>query len=385
MHRVSPQGLSLRFPRLRGKNLYAEGMSIHDSQPGAAVLPHETTAPSASPEIAKPSVVLVMDERTRRALISENIARQLGDVATVNTAESVTDFADPTFDRVLAAADILLTCWGAPPIDAAALARMPQLRAIVHAAGSIKHLIGPEVFQRNIRVTSAAEVNAIPVAEFTLATIILAAKRVRSFIRTQQETGAGNPWDLPVTDVGNYRRTIGVVGASRVGRRVLDLLRTIDAQVLLADPTLTPESAQHLPAQLVDLDDLCRRSDIITLHAPDLPETHHMLDKDRLALLRDGAIVINTARGSLIDTVALTAEVESGRISAVLDVTDPEPLPADSPLRQLPNVVLTPHVAGSLGNELQRLAQTAVGEIVAFVADQPPHYPVNPASLAQSA
>jgi phosphoglycerate dehydrogenase-like enzyme len=119
------------------------------------------------------------------------------------------------------------------------------------------------------------------------------------------------------------------------------------------------------------VDDLCRRSDVVTVHAPALPETHHMLDARRLALLPDGALVINTARGSLIDTEALTEACATGRVSAILDVTDPEPLPAGHPLFGLPNVLFTPHLAGAQGRELRRLGEFAVAEVVRFLKGAP--------------
>nr|MDT0524445.1 NAD(P)-dependent oxidoreductase [Streptomyces sp. DSM 41633] len=124
---------------------------------------------------------------------------------------------------------------------------------------------------------------------------------------------------------------------------------------LLHDPYVGAAEAASLGAESVPLDQLLAHSNIVTLHAPDIPETHRMLDAGHLALIRDGGVLINTSRGALIDPDALTEELVSGRLSAVLDVTEPEPLPAHSPLYDLPNVFLTPHIAGSLGNELQRL------------------------------
>ncbi|MEU8144925.1 NAD(P)-dependent oxidoreductase [Nonomuraea sp. NPDC048901] len=140
----------------------------------------------------------------------------------------------------------------------------------------------------------------------------------------------------------NYRRVVGIVGLSHTGRRVAHLLRSFDLTVLASDPYATEADAQALGTTLVPLPDLLHRSDIVTLHAPSLPETRNLLNADRLALLPDHATVINTARGSLIDTGALTAECVSGRLSAILDVTDPEPLPVDSPLFGLARWVYGP-------------------------------------------
>ncbi|MFD0663304.1 NAD(P)-dependent oxidoreductase [Thermocatellispora tengchongensis] len=133
-----------------------------------------------------------------------------------------------------------------------------------------------------------------------------------------------------------------MVGASRIGRHVLRRLRRFDVEVLLYDPYVNAAEAARLGAEPVGLDDLCRRSHLVTVHAPALPETRHMLDARRLDLLPENAVVVNTARGSLIDTQALTRACATGRISAILDVTDPEPLPPGHPLLAMPNVLVTP-------------------------------------------
>src|SRR5699024_11488881 len=121
--------------------------------------------------------------------------------------------------------------------------------------------------------------------------------------------------------------------------------------------------AHRLGVQQVGLRELMTRAGVVSVHAPELPQTRHMIGAAELAALADGSTLINTARGSVVDTTALVAEVQAGRISAILDVTDPEPLPPEHPLWGLPNVLLTPHIAGSMGNELHRLGNTAVAEV----------------------
>lgn len=123
----------------------------------------------------------------------------------------------------------------------------------------------------------------------------------------------------------------------------------------------------------------------MSLHAPDTPETYRILDARRLALIPDGGVLVNTSRGALVEPGSLQRELVSGRISAVLDVTEPEPLPADSPLYGLPNVFLTPHIAGSLGNELERLGRTVVDELALLGAGLPLAHAVRRADLVNSA
>jgi phosphoglycerate dehydrogenase-like enzyme len=185
--------------------------------------------------------------------------------------------------------------------------------------------------------------------------------------------------------VGNYGRRVGLIGASRVGRRVLELLRPYDLTVALADPYLNAAEAARLGATLLPLDDLLRTSTIVSVHAPDIPQTRGLLDRRRLALIPDGGVLINTARGALVDHDALIDELVAGRISAFLDVTDPEPPPADSPLFTLPNVFLTPHVAGSMGNELERLGRSTVEELERLTDGRPLIYQVRKSDLERVA
>jgi phosphoglycerate dehydrogenase-like enzyme len=277
--------------------------------------------------------------------------------------------------------EILITGWGAPQLETGMLDALPRLRAVFHAAGTVKRIVSPELWERGIRVSSSADANSVPVAEYTLAMILLSAKNAlesaASFRATRDMSLA-----RPRGDVGAYGITVGIVGASRIGRRVLDLLRPFDIATVLYDPSLTAADAAALGTTLVSLDDLLRASDIVSLHAPSLPATYRMIGAAQLATMHDGATLINTARGSLVETDALVAELTAGRLRAVLDVTDPEPLPAGHPLFSAPGVTLTPHIAGSLGNELQRMGSQTVDEIERFVTSDDLDFEVRHRDLA---
>ncbi|MFD9410587.1 hydroxyacid dehydrogenase [Streptomyces sp. NPDC059989] len=305
-------------------------------------------------------------------LLDDAGARRLHEVAALDPECVADDFGRPEVAAALAEAEVLLTFWGAPAVDARALAAAPRLKAVVHAAGSVKHLVTDACWERGIAVSSAALANSLPVAEYTVAMVLLSNKHVLELREEYRSVrGLHHDWHLRYGHAGNYRRTVGIVGASRIGRRVIELLRPYDLELLLYDPYLSGRQAQRLGARGVGLDELCRTCDVVSLHAPALPETRAMIDRGRLALMRDGATLINTARGSLVDGAALTEELATGRLRAVVDVTEPEVLPADSPLYDLPNVLLTPHIAGSLGNELHRMADSAIEEIARYAAGLP--------------
>jgi phosphoglycerate dehydrogenase-like enzyme len=319
----------------------------------------------------------------RARLLDAATSMRLEAIASVGD-HVVSDPADPVAVRALATADVLLTGWGSPRVDAALLDGAPHLRAVVHAAGSVRHHVDPVCWERGLVVSTAAGANARPVAEFTVAAVVFARKRVWTMAR--KFAGERHAQDVAaLKDLGTYGCVVGVVGASRIGRLVIELLQSYDVDVVVTDPYLAVEEAAVLGARLVDLDELCSTSDVVTLHAPDLPETHHLVDARRLALMRDGATLVNTARGALVDTDALEREVLSGRLHAVLDVTDPEPLPSSSPLWEAPTALVTPHLAGSLGNELARLGAHAVSEVERFAAGEPFATPVTLADLARMA
>jgi phosphoglycerate dehydrogenase-like enzyme len=311
---------------------------------------------------------------------------QLGRLCHVLTPEPLRALDDDAARAVLAEVDILVTGWGCPPIDDKVLAAAPKLRLIAHAAGSVRALVSPSVFARGIAIVTAADANALPVAEFTVAAILFANKRVLDFAAryASERRPLGIYVNTPPT-VGNFRKTVGLVGASRIGRRVAQLLRPFDFTVLVADPFLSPAGARDLGVELVELDELLARSDLVSLHAPSLPETRHMLDSRRLGLLRDGTTLINTARGALVDQAALTAELTSGRLNAVLDVTEPDVLPPDSPLYDLPNALLTPHVAGAAGGELRRFGELITAEIDRFVRGEALQHAVDPQTFTTQA
>lgn len=310
---------------------------------------------------------------------------RLASLADVIDTEPLVRLDDARAAAALPRAEVLLTGWGCPPVDESVLARAPKLRAIVHAAGTVKNHVTAACFARGLRVTSAAAANALPVAEYTLAAILLAGKRLLRLRDRYREIHGFRLWAREEEGLGNFEKTVGIVGASMIGRRVLDLLRPFDFEPLLFDPFVDADEARALGAEKVDLETLLRRSEIVSLHAPALPETRAMIGARELAWLRDRATLINTARGSLVDGAALEAELVSGRIDAILDVTEPEVLPASSPLYALPNVFLTPHVAGALGRETRRLADLALDELERFARGEAFRYEIRAADLARIA
>ena len=334
----------------------------------------------------RPKLLFAMAaDKTRHVFDGPTIAR-LGESCDILREAPVESFADPEARRLLGETQILVTGWGCPMIGPELLRAAPNLRLIAHAAGTVKFTVDPSAYSAGIRVTHSAEANAVPVAEFTLASILFSAKQIFAFRDLyRSDRGRRAIYGRMDEPIGNFRRTVGIVGASRIGRRVIELLRSFDFSVLLYDPFVQAGDPDLTGVELVELDTLMARSDVVSIHAPSLPTTRGMIGARQLKLMQDGATFINTARGALVDEAALVAELQTGRIYGVIDVTDPEIPPGESPLFTLPNVFLTPHVAGAIGTERLRLGLMAVEEIERYVKGERMLYEVQPELLERLA
>src|SRR5689334_5288756 len=254
----------------------------------------------------KPHALLVMDHATYLAHFDEARLARLRGLVTPSWTD---DLDSPIARERLRHAELLLTSWGAPALTADRLDAAPALRAVFHAAGSVRALVTDDLWRRGVRVTSAADANAVPVAEFTLAAVIFAGKKA-PFLAADPVAGRrGWGHHAGFGDLWNYRRTVGVVGFSRIGRRVVRLLDCLHGvRRLVADPYADPAEVENAGAALVTVNDLLEQSDVLTLHAPETDGTRGMIGARELALLPDHATVVNTARGSLLDTDALVEE-----------------------------------------------------------------------------
>jgi len=248
--------------------------------------------------------------------------------------------------------DGLITGWGSPHLTEDVFESADCLRIVAHSAGSVKYMLSKElvdkyIIPRKICVCNAAQAIAYNVAEATVGLMIMASRRFVDHVKSTRERAMWRDPSIPLDVQTLNGSTIGVISASRVGREVIRLLKSFDTRILLHDPYVSRKEARRLGAAKTNLEELFRRSDFVTVHAPLTHETVHMIQRRHLKLLRDGAVLVNTSRGKVIDQNALLEECITGRIIAALDVTDPEPLPADSPLRMLKNVLITPHMTGA--------------------------------------
>jgi len=269
----------------------------------------------------------------------------------------------------LADVEVVFSGWGGPCIDAAFLAAAPRLRAVFYGAGSIKHIQSDAFWEADIPIASAWGANAVPVAEYTLSQILFSLKRGWAHVmdgRTRQAW----PQRFPVA--GAYGSTVGIVSLGMIGRMVCEHLRRFDVRVIACDPFVEAAAAADLGVELVDLPTVFRDADVVSLHTPWLPETVGLVTGELIASMKEGASFLNTARGAVVREDELCAVLaERSDLWAVLDVTWPEPPAEGSPLYTLPNVILTPHIAGSLDRECRRMGRTMVEECERFLRGEP--------------
>ena len=322
------------------------------------------------------NAVLAMPPHLEPFVFGDREMRRLLDLLELATPQPVTDLTQVP-ESQLSQLELMIAGWGMAPLGLGELDRMPRLRGIVHWGGGAGFL-DPGLGQaRGITQSTGRATNAIPVAEWTIAMIVLGAKDVFRISRSYCANPRPIDREREFPSAGLYGNVIGIVGASSVGGQVMERLKQHDVRVLVYDPLITRQAAAALGAELVpELAELAASSDILSIHAPWLPSTTGMVNAEVLAAMPDGATLINTARGAIVDQDALVLELEAGRINAIIDVTHPEVLPPDHPLYTLPNVFLTPHMAGSMGVELRRLGEAALREVENFAAGHPFEWPL---------
>jgi len=333
---------------------------------------------------SKPTAAIILGLGNQSLIYPHAVRAELAKlchVAVENcTPEQIAEHSD-----ALAEVRYLFSGWGAPLLDAKTLAFFPDLEAVFYGSGSIKGVVTEDFWQRDLPICSAWAANAIPVAEFTFAQIILSLKQAYSIPHLVREARSHA---LPenFADAGAFGTTVGLVSLGQIGCRVATMLKQLDVQVIAFDPFCSPETALDLGVTLVTLNELFSDSRVVSLHAPSLPETKGMITGSLIASLPLGATLINTARGSLIrENEMIETLRQRPDLTALLDVVDPEPAPAESALYDLSNVFLTPHIAGSQGSECGRMGKYMIDECNRLHKGEPLQYKISKADLQNMA
>lgn len=282
--------------------------------------------------------------------------------------------------------EYIFSTWGMPGGGELKLTEyLPSLKALFYAAGSIRYFAN-EYFEKGVRITSAFAANAVPVAEFTVGQILLADK---GFFHSSMLAKAGDyqrAQQIAGKHAGNYDAKIGIIGVGMIGRKVIELLKPYRLEILVYDEFLSDDRARELGVEKCSLDRLFSECDIVSNHLANVPQTVGILKGSHFSQMKENATFINTGRGAqVVEDEMLSVLKDREDICALLDVTVEEPPKPDSDFFKLPNIVLTPHIAGSMANEVRRMAELMVNEFENYLLGKPLEYEITPEKLAKMA
>jgi phosphoglycerate dehydrogenase-like enzyme len=285
----------------------------------------------------------------------------------------------PRLEAHLAEAEGLL-CLLTIPVQKTLLDRMPRLRVVSNMAAGVDNVDVSECTRRGIPVGNTPGALTDATADLTMALMLSAARRLPESARDARE-GRWKTWS-PGGWLGADLRdaTLGIVGMGKIGRAVAERAHGFGMRIVFCDPSVGADGRPPLPdAKLLSFDQLLRMSDFVSLHCPLTPETRGLMDESALRKMKPTAILINAARGPIVDTADLRRALTEGHIAAAaLDVTDPEPLPYDHPLYKLPNCLIVPHIGSATHGTRRKMAEMACENLLAGLAGRKLPYCVNP-------
>ena len=274
--------------------------------------------------------------------------------------------------------EFIFSTWGMPEFTEEEIkACFPSLRCVFYGAGTVQKFARP-FLKRGVKVFSAWAANAVPVAEMAVSQIILANKGYFVSNRIYHAEGNQAAKDVFKKCRGNYGETVGIIGAGMIGKLVIEMLKAYNLKVIVFDPFLPDEKAECLGVEKCELGELFERAFVVSNHLANNEQTRGMLNYDLFCRMRENAVFINTGRGAQVVEADLTRILtERPDLTALLDVTYPEPPVKDHPFYTLPNCLLTPHIAGSAGDEVARMGEYMLSEFKLYASGEPTKYEVN--------
>ena len=268
-------------------------------------------------------------------------------------------------------------------IDAEVFDAAPRLKIVAQMAVGFDNIDVQEATKRGIYVTNTPEVLTDTTADFAWALLMAIARRVveaDKYVRTGQWKVGWHPSMMSGRDI--HHATIGIVGAGRIGYAVAKRAKGFDMKILFYDVIPRPEMEKDFGAKRVDLDTLFKESDFVSVHVPLMKETYHLVNAEKLELMKKTAYLVNNSRGPVVGEKALYEALKEGRIAgAGLDVFEQEPTPVDNPLLKLDNVVVAPHISSASYETRSRMAEMVAENLVAFFEGKKPPNLVNPEAL----
>lgn len=276
--------------------------------------------------------------------------------------------------------DVCVGCWGVGRFDEKVLAKANRLKLIAYVAGSVNYIVSDEMYARGIKIVCGNDAFAESVAEGTLAYMMSALRRIPQTVRGFDEKG----WPTEYTRTESMLdQTVGIVGLGAISRYLIGMLKPFRCKIKIFSNHTSDEEAAALGVRKASLEEIFSTCKIVTVHWARTPQNYHRINDGLLSLLKPDSILVNTARGDIIDEEALAKHLQAGRFRAVLDVYEREPLKDDSPLRHLDNAILMPHRGGPTTDRRAVAAKLALDDIARLQKGEPLQNEISPARAAQ--
>ncbi|MEA2064248.1 MAG: hydroxyacid dehydrogenase [Gemmatimonadota bacterium] len=320
----------------------------------------------------KPDILVLIKEDFREEFLPDLMVDRIEKIGQVEIAVDPQDYPVEKYAGLFAGKDAVITSWNIPPFGPEVLEQADKLKIISHAAGQVRFFLSSDIFQQrpDLLICNASNVMSRAVAEHTLCVTLACLRNL--FVLRQWVTGSENWWDYGRSlNRSLLEKKVGIIGLGQIGRDFIDLVRPFDVELLVYSKHLTPEAAAEQGLKKCELEEIFTTCDVITLSAADTKENRHLVSRSLLEKIKPGAVFVNNARGAIVDEQALVDELETGRFMAALDVTDPEPPAAESKLRSLDNVLLTPHIGGPVPEQWYWMMREAVRNLERFFAGEP--------------
>ncbi len=326
----------------------------------------------------KPTIFVSMPKGSvRDTFIDEKLISRINSLGEVRWNDSEQNLSEEQLAQALIDVDVCICGWGSAPFTEKVLQSANRLKLIAYTGASVAMIVSDALYERGVKICSGNEVFARSVAEGVVAYSLLALRRLPHYMQVMKEKG----WREDVFfNEGLLDQSVGLIGFGAIARHTVEMLKPFNVDIKVYSSHMTEQDAKKYGVKLADIAEICSSCKVISVHSAATPKTYHLLSKDYLRLIPKGAVLVNTARGTVIDEDALIEELKDGRFQAVLDVFEEEPLPLNSGLRDLPNAFLIPHMGGPTLDQRLRVTESLLEDIVALYQDKPLKNEITPAA-----
>lgn len=314
------------------------------------------------------NILVTLPESIRKTFIPEDVACKIEQMGNVIWNNKGSNYTEEELREKIKDIDVCITGWGVPKFTARVLENANRLKLVAHTAGTVANFVSDELYAKGVRVVSANKIFAESVAEAVIGYLLAALRDIPYYVNMMKSGG----WKAEdFYNRGLLDQTVGLVGFGEIPRYLVSMLKPFRVKIKAFDKFVDAEEMAKYGVEKVDIEDIFAGCPIISIHLPATKETYHMIDRQLLKLIQDDAILVNTARGSVIDENALIEELKLKRFKAVLDVYEREPLPDDSPLRKMDNALLIPHMGGPTVDRRKYATLAVLDDIDNFINNRP--------------